>query len=182
MESPVTKLLLKPAKHLGIKVCMEFNSKILVPEPRIRDLCSENKCGNYLNNYMCPPYAGSLSEIEARLQKFHWGVLLRYSKPLNVKQDIEGLKKTKIDFHNKILEMEEILQTEGINPVWGMIGGNCGLCDPCKAKLREPCKYPDKARMSLESIAVDVLSFLDGFDLDNKFYPDKIVWTGCILF
>ena len=78
--------------------------------------------------------------------------------------------------------MEEALKARGINPVWGMIGGNCGLCDICKARSNEPCLYPEKARMSLEAIAIDVMALLDKFGLDNKFYEDKITWTGCILY
>jgi predicted metal-binding protein len=78
--------------------------------------------------------------------------------------------------------MEEFLRESGIKQVWGMIGGNCGLCAICKVKSNEPCLYPDKARMSLEAIAVDVVGLLDKFGLDSKFHADKIIWTGCILF
>ena len=56
------------------------------------------------------------------------------------------------------------------------------VCDPCHARLSEPCLYPDKAEVSLEALGIDVLDLLDAFGLDNKFYPDKITWTGCILF
>ena len=174
--------ILEFARQLGIETCVEFRPEFLVPEQRIRDLCSENKCGNYGNNYMCPPHVGSIGEIKAWLTKFHRGVLFQYSKPLDLRNDREGVKQNKIDFHHKILRLEEFLGSEGTKPVWGMIGGSCELCEPCRAKLGEPCPYPDKARMSLESIAIDVLSFLDKFGLDNEFHPDKITWTGCILF
>ncbi|MGB3129188.1 MAG: DUF2284 domain-containing protein, partial [Dehalococcoidia bacterium] len=66
--------------------------------------------------------------------------------------------------------------------VWGMIGGSCALCEVCRVKFDEACPFPDEARTSLESIAVDVLALLDIFDLDNEFCPDRITWTGCILF
>jgi predicted metal-binding protein len=181
MEASLMSIL-EFARQLGIETCLEFSPELLVPEQRIRELCSENKCGNYRSNYMCPPHVGSLEEIKARLSEFRRGLLLQYSKTLDVRNDMEGVKETKIDFHNNILRLEEFLGSEGIQPVWGMIGGSCELCEPCRAKFGEPCPYPDKARMSLESIAIDVLSFLDRFGLDNKFYPDKITWTGCILF
>ena len=169
------------ASQLGIQTCLEFRSEILAPEERIRAFCLENKCGNYGNNYMCPPYVGSLEEIRIKLKKFQRGVLLQYAKSLYVRDNIEGVRQTKIDFHNKILQIEEFLRERGINQVWGMIGGSCGLCDICGAKIGEPCLYPDKARMSLEAIAIDVLGLLDKFGLDSKFHADKITWTGCIL-
>ena len=174
--------ILQFARQLGIETCLQFSPELLAPEQRIRDLCLENKCGNYGKHYMCPPYIGSLKEIEARLQKFPRGILLQYSKPLDVRNDNEGLKQSKIEFHNKILQLEEFLKNEGVTDVWGMIGGSCELCNVCADKPGESCPYPDKARTSLTSIAIDVLAFLDKFGLDNRLHPDKIIWTGCILF
>ena len=170
------------ANDLGIETCIDFNTKLLVPEERIRALCLENKCDNYGKNYMCPPYISSLEEIRLKLRNFQHGLLLQYSKAIDVKGNKEGVIQTKIDFHNKVLQIEELLKERGINQVWGMIGGNCGLCDICKAKSNEPCSYPDKARMSLEAIAIDVLALLGKFGLDNDFHEDKITWTGCILY
>ena len=170
------------ARQLGIETYLEFASEITVPEERIRAFCLENKCGNYLNNYMCPPHVGSLVEIRLKLRKFQHGLLLQYAKSLDVRDDREGVRQAKVDFHNKILQIEEFLRERGINQVWGLIGGSCGLCDICKAKSGEPCLYPDKARASLEAIAVDVVGLLDKFGLDSKFHTDKIIWTGCIFF
>ena len=170
------------ARQLGIETCLEFDPKLLVPEQRIRDLCYENKCGNYRGHYMCPPYAGSLGEIKTRLKEFQRGVLLQYSKYLDVRNDKEGLKRSKIDFHNKILQLEWFLKSEGFERVWGMIGGSCELCEVCKGGLGEPCPYPNEARMSFTAIAIDILAFLNRFGLDNEFHVDKITWVGCILF
>jgi predicted metal-binding protein len=173
--------VLEFARQLGIETCLEFSPEIVVPEERIRAFCIENKCENYGNNYTCPPYVGSLEEIRIKLRKFQHGLLLQYSKDMDVRGNRQGVIQTKIDFHNKILQMEEFLRKRGINQLWGMIGGNCGLCHICKAKSNEPCLYPDKARMSLEAIAVDVIGLLDKFGLDSEFHSDKIRWTGCIL-
>jgi predicted metal-binding protein len=170
------------ARQLGIGTCLEFDSGILIPEERIRSFCMENRCKSYGNNYTCPPYTGSLEEIKNGLGGFQRGWLLQYSKEIDVRCNKEGVVQTKIDFHEKILRLEEFLRERGTGPVWGMIGGNCGLCDKCKAESHEPCAYPDKARTSLEAIAVDVIGLLNKFGLDSEFHLDKITWTGCILF
>jgi len=170
------------SEQLGVEACLEFDPGLLVPEQRIRDLCQQNICGNYGIHYMCPPHVGSLEEIGARLSKFRRGLLLQYSRLLDVRNDHAGVIQSRIDFHNKILQLEDFFKSEGVAQTWGMMGGSCALCEVCRAKFGEPCPYPDKARTSLESIAVDVLSFLDRFGLDNRFYPNRITWTGCILF
>jgi predicted metal-binding protein len=169
------------ARQLGIDICFEFGSEVVAPEGRIRAFCLENKCGDHGSNYMCPPYVGSLEEIRIRLKEFQRGVLLQYAKSLDVRGDREGVRQTKIDFHRKILRIEEFLMERGTNQVWGLIGGSCWLCDICRAKVDEPCLYPDEARTSLEAIAVDVIRLLDKLRLDSEFHPDKITWTGCIL-
>ena len=170
------------AIQLGIGVCVELDPRELVPEERIREYCYENKCGNYGNHYMCPPHVGAVEDIRRRLARYRRGVLLQYSQPLDVRNDWQGLLRTKTDFQRKVLRLEEFLRNEGHTEAWGMMGGSCTLCDACKAKTGEPCPYPGEARASLESLAIDVLALLAKRGLDNEFRPDRITWTGCVLF
>ncbi|GAH20410.1 unnamed protein product, partial [marine sediment metagenome] len=123
--------ILKITRQLEIETCLEFNPDILIPQQRIRDLCSEDKCGNFGNHYMCPPYVGSIEAHKERLMKYQHGILLQYSKPLDVNRDRKGLEKIKADFHRKILQLEGFLRDKGIKDVWGMIGGSCNLCGEC---------------------------------------------------
>ncbi len=174
--------ILKVARQLEIETCLEFDPDILIPEQRIRNLCSEDKCENFGKHYMCPPYVGSIEEHKEQLKRYKHGILLQYSRPLKVNKNREGAEKAKVDFHYKILQLEDFLRDKGIKDAWGMIGGSCYLCGECEARFGRPCQYPDKARVSLESIAIDVLALLDRFGLDNKFYADRITWTGCVLF
>lgn len=169
-------------KRLEIESFREFASEILVPEERIRAFCVENKCGNYGHNYMCPPHASSLEDIRKNLKNFPRGVLLQYSKALDTTDDLERVRETKIDFHKKVLQIEDFFRRSGAGRVWGLIGGSCGLCDTCRINTSEPCPYPERARMSLEAIGVDVLGLADKLGLDSEFHKDKIVWTGCVLF
>ena len=156
------------AEQLGINIRVEFDPKVIVPEESIRAYCRENRCGNYENNYMCPPLVGSLDSIRIKLQEFQYGLLLQYAKSLDVKNDWQAVRQTKVDFHRKILQIEELFKKQGINRLWGFIGGSCGLCDTCKAKVGEPCLYPDQARTSLEAIAVNVVALLDKLGLDYQ--------------
>ena len=182
---PVDKLSIdisRRAGSLGIDTCRELDPGILVPEERIRALCIEDKCGNYGKHHMCPPHVGTLDEVREKLTGFQRGALMQYSEPLDVRNDGEGVVRTKLDFHQKILQLEDMLNGKGVSPVWGMIGGSCDLCQPCSAAMGEPCPHLEKARVSLESIAVDVIALLERFGLDSRFHPDRITWTGCVLF
>lgn len=176
------------AGDLGIYRRVEFDPELLVPQQSIRALCFENKCGHFNSHYMCPPHVGSIEENAAQLSKFQRAILLQYSKPLDVENDTQGLIQSKIDFHEKILQLEDFARnTAGsgsakVPGVWGLIGGTCELCAECRAKTGEPCPYPERARPSLEALAIDVVALLDRFSLDSRFHADRIAWTGCLLF
>lgn len=172
----------KFAERLGIHSCLKFSTDVLVPEQRIRNYCLENKCGKYNTNYMCPPFVGSLAEIQARLTEYKRGLIFQYAEPVDVNNDRPGVRRSKMDFHKKVLKIEKFFDKQGIDDVWGMIGGNCELCKVCGVKLNEPCRHPQKARPSLESLAIDVIALLDKFGLDSRFHPNMIMWTGCVLF
>ncbi|MFH1625021.1 MAG: DUF2284 domain-containing protein [Pseudomonadota bacterium] len=170
------------AGELGISALREFDPSLLVPEERIRLFCVEDKCGNYGKNYMCPPYVGPIGQIKERLAKYKTGILFQYSEPCDVKKNRKEVEKTKIDFHKRVLQLEDFLNDKGLADVWGLIGGTCGLCTDCYAKLREPCPYPGSARPSLEAMGIDLIALLKRFSLDAEFHSDRITWTGCLLF
>lgn len=176
-----TELVQEQAGRLGFDLCLEFAPTLLVPEERIRGYCLENRCGSYDANHMCPPRIGSLEEVEAALQGFPQGVLLQYSRQMDVGNDREGVIRTKLEFHHLILRLERRLKKRGAAQLWGLIGGNCGLCQTCTAVEDKPCRHPEKARTSLEGIGVDVIALLEKLGLDGQFHPDRITWTGCIL-
>lgn len=174
--------VIKIAQSIGFQKCVTFADEILQPEERIRGFCKQNKCGNFGNHYMCPPNIGSLSEIRQRLKQYRRGVLLQYGHIMDVRNDLEALKQSKLDFHQMVLRLEDRLRETGFVDLWGMIGGECVLCEPCLALTHQPCPFPDRARTSLESLAIDVMSLLSRFGLESAFRPDKITWTGCVLF
>ena len=102
--------------------------------------------------------------------------------PLDVENDREALMETKLDFHDKVLRFEEHLRIQGVEHAWGMVGGSCDLCEVCQARIDEPCWYPEKARTSLAALGIDVIALLDKYGLDSAFHPDKVTWTGCVLY
>ena len=178
----ISKKAIKRAKQLDIVTSVEFDTSLLVPQQSIRAYCVENKCGKYKKHYMCPPYSGTVADNTAMLQHYHKGILFQYEKPLDVAHDADGLAQSKLEFHAKILRLEKLIRDSGASNVLGIIGGSCELCDICKATTNEPCAHPEDARMSLESMAIDVMALLKHLGLESEFRPDRIKWTGCILY
>jgi predicted metal-binding protein len=178
----ISKKAIKRAKQLGIATAVEFDASLLVPQQSIRAYCVENKCGKYKKHYMCPPHSGTVTENAPMLRHYRNGILFQYEKPLDVAHDVAGLTQSKLEFHRKILELEKLIKDSVASPVLGIIGGSCELCSICKATTGEPCAHPEDARMSLESMAIDVMALLKHLGLESEFRPDRIKWTGAVLF
>jgi len=158
-----------------------FNARLLSPEERIAGFCRENRCGNYGANYSCPPFCGTTAEIAEKLEKYEIGVLLQYSREMDVRPGNRQVRESKLHFHRSLLRLERGLKKAGFSGLWGISAGSCSLCENCTAPAGEPCRYPSKRRSSLEALGIDVLALLAGLGLDNEFHPDSITWTGCIL-
>jgi predicted metal-binding protein len=167
------------AAGLGLTTCLPFDPAFLEPEEHVRTYCRSNKCGTYGRNYMCPPYSGMLTKLSNKFRDYAGGWLLQYSVPLDVKNDKEGLVRSKLDFHRKVLELEKEFPPE--SRVWGLIGGSCGLCEACNVLTGKPCAHSRDARSSLESVGIDVAKLLENVGLALEFRDDSITWTGCIL-
>jgi predicted metal-binding protein len=174
--------MLQTLKEWGATHCQFISSGLLIPDERIRKYCYENKCGCYDKHLMCPPRTGSIAEVSQKLKLFNTGILVQYTKRLEVQKDTAGVTAAKLALHYMVLETEKYLtENAGIVKIFGLIGGECELCNPCAGYSAEACVYPDRARPSLEALGVDVIGLLKSLSLDGNFYDDKITWTAMVL-
>jgi len=72
----------------------------------------------------------------------------------------------------------------GLHFATGLIGGCCRLCEECVAVQGETkCRFPFKARPSMEAMGIDVFSTLEKVGLPVSGLPvkNRVTWTGLIL-
>lgn len=169
--------------EMGATQCRSVPAGLLVPKEKIREYCRENKCGSYGKNLMCPPHTGTIAEIREKLNMFGTGLLIQYSEALDVRNDQAGLRITKLKLHRVVLETElHLHETIGSTDIFGLIGGDCSLCDECEGYREKPCIRPDKARPSLEALGIDVVGLLEELNMESAFQPGRITWTGMVLY
>jgi len=65
----------------------------------------------------------------------------------------------------------------------GLIGGCCRLCEVCVAiDNSRICRFPFRARPSMEAMGIDVVATLEQSRLSLTFpVSDRVIWTGLIL-
>ncbi|MTI70874.1 MAG: DUF2284 domain-containing protein [Firmicutes bacterium] len=151
-------------------------------DEKIRSYCKDNKCREYAKNYMCPPYVGEVKENEKILKSFKNGFIILVNEKINYQKNRDKYIKLCNKLHNIMLDTEKEAYNLGYKSFKTYIGGSCKLCTPCKINLKEKCKYPNKAKTSMEAIGIDVIKSCKNIGLDIKFIDNKITLIGLIMF
>lgn len=96
-------------------------------------------CGGYGSSLVCPPHTPTPDETQALLDEFRRAVL--FESPLGRTKKIAA-------------ELERELFLDGYYRAFGLGAGPCNLCRTCT--FDEGCRYPRRARPSMEAVGIDV--------------------------
>eukprot|EP00727_Mastigamoeba_balamuthi_P008211 m51a1_g4010 hypothetical protein (349) ;mRNA; f:554983-556698 len=151
--------------------------------PVVRSLCNTAP-GHCAPNHTCPPRIGSLGDCAEFLSGFAHCIVLQQAHVGVDQHDRAALAHSRGSVHNLLLEIERKIAATFPVPDGGMRGGR-GLdgvlvCSECSAGGGE-CRCPQRARPSLEALGVDVNELLGVLKLERAFSPDRVLWSGAIL-
>jgi predicted metal-binding protein len=161
--------LVKKGKELGADRALTITTDKIVVDERVRVKCRYPPCPSYGTSLMCPPHSMNADETKKLLKLYKYAILLRVD--VNPR-DIAGLEAKKhktyrphtIKLHNIINQLEGIAFSQGFYLALGLKSGSCRLCSAtslhveCEALKTGKCKFPLKARPSIESIGIDVFA------------------------
>ncbi|MEW6200865.1 MAG: DUF2284 domain-containing protein [bacterium] len=153
MKRSVEQGLLKKAKSMkGIENAVIIPADTIVTEEWVRLKCQYG-CSEYGQSFTCPPHSPTPQETARMLGSYSSGLLLH-------SHDWQHIRRAACK-----LEREAFLM--GLHKVFAMSCGPCDLCSSCTLE-EEGCRYPDKARPSLEACGVDVFSTVraNGFSIN----------------
>jgi predicted metal-binding protein/2-polyprenyl-3-methyl-5-hydroxy-6-metoxy-1,4-benzoquinol methylase len=140
------------ARKIGFRraVLLDVSRIAVVPWARIK--CRYG-CARYGKNLRCPPH-GPESEDTRKL-------LSSYSKALI----LEGAPPGR-DFHDQLLKMEKHAFLSGCHKAFALGAGPCPVCHECPDD--GTCRYPGKARPSMEASGIDVYESIRNAGLKLK--------------
>lgn len=144
---------IKKAKDMGVKDAKIIAAKTIVTAEWVKLKCQFG-CGGYGKTLTCPPYSPTPEQTKRMLAHYEYGVLLH------------GDEYTSIC--NIVSTLERDIFLDGYYKAFGMGAGPCNLCDKCP----EFCRYPDKARPSMEACGIDVFS-----TVRNNGFPIEVLKT-----
>ncbi len=140
---------LKKAKKLGAKDSKIISVKSIVVSEWVRLKCQFG-CEGYGGRLTCPPYSPTPEQTRRIIVDYEYGLL------------IHGEEDT--DINDIVATMEREIFLDGYYKAFGMGHGTCVLCNKCT----KFCKYPEKARPSMEACGIDVYSTVraNGFPIE----------------
>jgi predicted metal-binding protein len=180
-----------------VRIAMESGAteaKIIAAHETVLDervilKCQVPLCNEYGNHLLCPPNSPSLAQFREVLKEYSNALLIQIRTPADQlgSESEEGRKKAIYARGNELHEIINVVETAaqelGFTFAAGFIGGACKLCDPCVGvKSGKACKYPFKARPSMEAVGIDVHLTAQraglGFSYDIE---EEVVWNGLVL-
>lgn len=158
----------------------------IVVDERVRLKCRIPICDSYHQNLMCPPFVMSVREFRRCLSRYEEAIILQ------VGEDIAGLDgrhpcRDVFAPAGRLHELVNLGEREafmaGFRFAAGLIGGCCRLCEVCVAAAGGTnCRFPFRARPSLEAMGIDVVATVAAAGLSLAFpVRERVVWTGLIL-
>ena len=147
-----------------------------------RDMCAANACGNYGRNWMCPPDAGDIHDLIARLRTDSHVLVYQTVTELEDSYDFEGMMDAGVAHNKLMIRLRDALNTEGLSRILHLGAGGCRMCEVCAKRTGEPCRHPDLAVASLETYGINVskLAVAAGMKYING--QDTVTYFGAVLF
>ena len=180
------KDILARLRQQGASAVKLIHASEIVIDERVRLKCQIPLCDSYNKNLMCPPHVPSVAFFREALSRYTRAILIQITAPLpdaitdNSSAAVYAPAKK---LHELINLAEKWAFEYQFRFATGLIGGCCRLCDECvAAKNGRFCRYPFKARPSMEAMGIDVVETVIDARLSTRFpIVNEITWTGVVL-
>lgn len=147
MEKSHIAAILEKNLGAGIRTYRLVNPREVVTAEWVRLKCQYG-CDGYGQSLTCPPYSPSPEITRKTLDAYRCAALI--SGP----EEWQNLREL-------CAHLERALFLSGYYKAFAMPSGPCELCGTCP--LQHPCRYPEKARPSMEACGIDVYATVRKF-------------------
>ena len=156
------------ALKLGADEARVVDASRIPVEDAVAFKCRVPRCFGYNNCAECPPHAPKPTEIRQLLKGYSHGLLFVHRVNSELLKRDRNDKERKAAFRS-ILDIVSKLESaafyDGHYLAVGFSAGSCfsSLCDPklgCQVLKGEKCRFPLKARPSMEAVGLDVYNLI----------------------
>ncbi|MDO5132121.1 MAG: DUF2284 domain-containing protein [Eubacteriales bacterium] len=168
------------AEELGFAGRGIFAAKDLKFLKEVRDMCKSDRCGKYNKTWTCPPACGTLAESRKKAGQYDWGIVLQTTAQMEDEFDGEAIEEAQVTQQDRFIEYCARLRETGTDFL-PMGSGGCGQCIKCTYP-DAPCRFPDKAYVSMEAYGLLVTDVCKSADTPYYYGKNTVTFTSCVLF
>lgn len=173
--------LLQLVLRCGAKKAAVVSQKQIILNDAFFEICRKNQCGMYNKCWVCPPDAGDIHALMARVRSFDAGVLYQTITQIEDSFDIEGMQAAAHSHAQLGQRISAALKPDGAQ-YFHMSCGGCHLCSRCAKQDGLPCRFPGKPLLPLEVCGVDVYSTTKSTPLHYINGQNTVTYFGLLLF
>lgn len=122
-------------------------------DPTLRRYCEENACGNYGNNYACPPSCGTPEQLEAVVRRHDRALVLQTIQKLDNLTDPGQIREARGRHNEMTWRLTGRLEAEGVTGL-RIMAGPCTACAACAIREGAPCRFPEKKASCLSAYCI----------------------------
>ena len=146
----------------------------------VRKMCEDNRCGMYGKCWTCPPGVGDWELLRDKYRAFHEAFIFTTCHALEDSFDFEGMQAA--GEAHKHLDEWFSAQLEAYAGQYAHLGaGACTICKKC-AYPDAPCRFPEKARQSMEACGIDVVTLSRQCGIKYINGADTVTYFSMLLF
>lgn len=124
---------------------LEFSEEVVAA-------CRANYCGNYNKSWKCPPNVGKLEDLKAKYTAYENIFVFTTKHEIEDSFDIEGMFAARLK-HDETEDIVRKILPKGCEVLGA---GGCNVCAKCA--FPKPCRFPEKAKTSVEACGINVVS------------------------
>ena len=167
------------ARSIGFECVGRMAASQLQVRPEVRDMCAANRCSSYDGNWCCPPACGPIEKYQAEIDSRNLAVLLQTVGQLEDSFDFETMVETAKVHGRRLGELIESVRDAEGSPFF-LGAGACTICPQC-AYPDAPCRFPDKAFVSMEAAGLVVSEVCKAAGIPYNHGPNTLAYTACVL-
>ena len=175
------KQLIELAMQAGATKAEIISVDQIITSAEFREACRQNLCGQWGRCWMCPPDAGDIGELMAKVRQYSHAVWYQTVGELEDSFDVEGMVEAKKKHFRCTYTLEDAAK-KLVGDHLHLTCGACGLCERCARRDDQPCRFPEKALSSLEAYGIDVYQTTRSTGLKYINGQDTVTYFGALLF
>ena len=178
---PLCQAMVQKAEALGAHKASCLAVSAILFDRHFRSLCEQNTCGNYGQNWTCPPSAGDIDALIQKAKGFSYALVYQTVGKLCDSYDFEGMEQVGKRHSELALQLRECFADAPFSETLHLGAGGCKVCERCAKRSEQACRHPHLAMASLETYGIAVSELAAACGMPYMHGVNTVTYFGAVL-